>query len=37
MTWLLVQLYPTHFSADWQEDWPLDAMRKFLKAGPPRE
>ena len=35
MTWLLVQLYPTHFGADWQEDWPVEEMRKFLEKGPP--
>ena len=36
ITWLLVQLYPTHFGADWQEAWPLDVMREYLEAGPQR-
>ena len=37
VNWLLVQLYPTHFGSDWREAWPLDAMREFVEAGPPRE
>lgn len=37
VTWLLVQLYPTHFGADWREAWPLDAMWKYLEVGPPTE
>ncbi len=36
VTWLLVQLYPAHFGADWQTEWPLEAMREFVEAGPPR-
>ena len=36
VTWLLVQLYPTHFGADWKTAWPVDAMSKFIMAGPPR-
>jgi hypothetical protein len=35
VTWLLVQLYPTHFGADWKTTWPVDAMSEFIKAGPP--
>ncbi len=36
VTWLLIQLYPTHFGADWQAEWPLEAMRAAVLAGPPR-
>jgi hypothetical protein len=34
VTWLLVQLYPTHFGADWQEAWPLAEMTEYILAGP---
>jgi hypothetical protein len=37
VTWLLVQLYPTHFGADWKSDWPFAEMRAYIKAGPPKE
>ena len=37
VTWLLVQLYPTHFGADWKGDWPLEQMRAYLQAGPPKD
>jgi len=36
VTWLLMQLYPSHFGADWQSEWPLEAMKAYLSAGPPR-
>ncbi len=36
VTWLLVQLYPTHFAADWQAVWPVDAMQAYVEGGPPR-
>jgi len=36
VTWMLVQLYPTHFGSDWREEWPMDAMREFVNAGPPQ-
>jgi len=36
VTWLLVQLYPTHFGADWQGTWPLDVMRKYIETKPPQ-
>ncbi len=35
VTWLLVQLYPTHFGADWKTAWPVETMQAFIKAGPP--
>ncbi len=37
VTWMLVQLYPTHFDSDWREAWPMDAMREYVRAGPPKE
>ncbi|MDK2982477.1 MAG: hypothetical protein PWQ55_2824 [Chloroflexota bacterium] len=36
VNWLVVQLYPTHFGADWKSDWPLAAMQAYLQAGPPK-
>lgn len=36
VTWLLVQLYPTHFGSDWREVWPMDAMKEYVRAGPPQ-
>lgn len=36
VTWLLVQLYPTHFGSGWQAAWPLPAMQAYIFAGPPR-
>jgi hypothetical protein len=35
VTWLVVELYPTHFGSDWRGVWPLEAMLKVLQAGPP--
>lgn len=37
ITWLLEQLYPQHFGSDWQEDWPVEAMRQKILQGPPRQ
>jgi len=36
VTWLLVQLYPQHFGGEVQGDWPLEAMRDYVAAGPGR-
>jgi alkanesulfonate monooxygenase SsuD/methylene tetrahydromethanopterin reductase-like flavin-dependent oxidoreductase (luciferase family) len=35
ITWLLEQLYPQHFGGDWQENWPVEAMRERIRRGPP--
>ena len=35
VTWLLEQLYPVNFGADWQGTWPLEEMEKYLCQGPP--
>ena len=35
ITWLLGQLYPQHFGADWQENWPVESMRQRIRQGPP--
>jgi alkanesulfonate monooxygenase SsuD/methylene tetrahydromethanopterin reductase-like flavin-dependent oxidoreductase (luciferase family) len=36
VTWLLEQLYPRHFGADWEGAWPLEEMEAYLTQGPPR-
>jgi hypothetical protein len=35
VTWLLTQLYPTHFGGDWKKKWPREDMREIILAGPP--
>ncbi len=34
-TWWLAELIPQHFGKDWQDTWPLDAMRDYILQGPP--
>ena len=29
-TWWLAELIPQHFGKEWQDEWPLDAMRDYL-------
>lgn len=36
VTWLLEQLYPRHFGADWEGAWPLEEMEAYLTQGLPR-
>jgi alkanesulfonate monooxygenase SsuD/methylene tetrahydromethanopterin reductase-like flavin-dependent oxidoreductase (luciferase family) len=34
-TWWLLPLVPDAFGADWQGEWPFEAMRARVRAGPP--
>jgi len=33
-TWVLDRLAPQQFGCDWQDDWPLEAMRDHVRRGP---
>jgi alkanesulfonate monooxygenase SsuD/methylene tetrahydromethanopterin reductase-like flavin-dependent oxidoreductase (luciferase family) len=35
VTWWLEQLNPQHFGRDWSEEWPMEAIRRKILAGPP--
>jgi alkanesulfonate monooxygenase SsuD/methylene tetrahydromethanopterin reductase-like flavin-dependent oxidoreductase (luciferase family) len=35
-TWWLARITPDAFASDWAGPWPLDEMRAFIAAGPPR-
>jgi alkanesulfonate monooxygenase SsuD/methylene tetrahydromethanopterin reductase-like flavin-dependent oxidoreductase (luciferase family) len=35
VTWWLERLDPPHFGEAWQAEWPLDAMRRRIRQGPP--
>lgn len=35
VTWWLGQLYPQHFGVEWQDNWPVEAMRQRIIQGPP--
>ncbi len=35
-TWWLARVDPRRFGGSWESPWPMDAMRDFVGAGPPR-
>jgi alkanesulfonate monooxygenase SsuD/methylene tetrahydromethanopterin reductase-like flavin-dependent oxidoreductase (luciferase family) len=35
VTWWNEQIYPIHFGADWTEEWPVSAMMRHIRKGPP--
>ena len=35
VTWWNEQMYPIHFGGEWTGDWPLDAMIRLVRQGPP--
>lgn len=37
VTWWLARVDPRYFGADWKGSWPLEEMRRFVRAGPGRE
>lgn len=35
VTWWLASIKPQHFGGTWEGEWPLDAMRDYVRRGPP--
>jgi hypothetical protein len=35
VTWWNEQMYPVHFGSDWTGEWPVDAMIRHVRQGPP--
>ncbi|RMF77327.1 MAG: LLM class flavin-dependent oxidoreductase [Chloroflexi bacterium] len=36
VTWWVDQIEPPYFNAAWEDEWPVDAMRAYIRRGTPR-
>jgi hypothetical protein len=36
LTWWLEEITPLHFGSEWRGEWPFEAMRERILAGPPK-